>query len=124
VELKHVQSGRFNIRHRGRTYAGVIAYLAIFVLLLLLMLHYVFQPVAAAANGADREQRHRLGAIAWLMLSVTLVYLLAGAILVFRIGRFFFPQPLRPRTHTPHIDIWAEAGKRTLPPDDTPPDEQ
>jgi hypothetical protein len=110
---------RLNLRRGGRTYAGVVAYLLIFVVLLLLMLHYVFQPVAEAASGAAREQRHRLGAVAWLMLSVTLVYLLAGAILVFRVGRFFFPQPLRPRTRTGYTDIWAEAGKRAPPePDD------
>jgi hypothetical protein len=118
MELKIMPTKRLGFRRRGRTLGGIVAYLAGFTLLLLAMLHYVFRPVAEAAAGADADERHRLGAIAWLMLSVTLVYLLAGAILVFRVGRFFFPQSTRPRVRTPYTDIWSEAGKRTPPPED------
>jgi len=32
--------------------------------------------------------------------------------LTVRFGRFFFPQPSRPRTQTKYVDVWTEAGKR------------
>jgi hypothetical protein len=101
-------------RRRGRTLAAVIAYLIGFTILLFLVLHFFFVPAAKVATVASRLQRKRLAALSWLMLTVLLFYLLAGLMLVFRIGRFFFPPPGpgERRTRTPHVDIWAEAGKR------------
>jgi hypothetical protein len=94
------------------SYIPVIAYLSGFMVLLLLMNHYFLTPATAAARDATPEGKRKLQAVAWLMLSVTLVYLLIGLMLTFRIGRFFFPRPTNPRVRTPHVDIWAEAGKR------------
>jgi hypothetical protein len=106
-----VQYTRTNSRPGGAL-AGVIVYLVGFTLLMLAMLHWFFGPAAAAMKGADLAGRKQLGAVAWLMLSITIVYLIAGLFLVFRIGRFFFPRPRAPRVRTPHVDIWSEAGKR------------
>jgi hypothetical protein len=66
--------------------------------------------------------RQRVHAVAWLMFSVLLVYLVGGLILVFRVGRFFFPREdlTGRRVETPHVDIWAEAGKRVKLDDDEP----
>jgi len=75
-------------------------------------------PVADAQVGADPMQKKHLAAIAWLMLSVLLTYLLLGLILVFRVGRFFFPRATPPRVKTAHIDAWAEAGKRLNVPEE------
>jgi hypothetical protein len=96
----------------GLSYIPVIAYLLGFVVLLLLMDHYFLTPAYQAAQHAGPDGLRRLKAVAWLMLTITLVYLLCGLMLTFRIGRFFFPRPTSPRVRTMYIDIWAEAGKR------------
>ncbi len=80
--------------------------------LLFLMNKYFLTPAYDAAQHAGPDGVRKLKAVAWLMLAVTLVYLLMGIMLTFRIGRFFFPAPTTPRVKTPHVDIWAEAGKR------------
>ncbi|HTW94574.1 MAG TPA: hypothetical protein VMD30_07265 [Tepidisphaeraceae bacterium] len=98
---------------------GMIVYLIGFILLLLLVFYRFFIPAAAAAHSADSRGRHIVGAYSWLVMAIVLVYVLAGLILVFRIGRFFFPRPRDQRTSTQYIDAWTEAGKRakTPPPD-------
>jgi hypothetical protein len=97
---------------RGRTYAGVITYLLGFALLLVVMLHFFWIPTLESAHAANHLRRHWLGAVSWLMLAVVLVYLFAGLILTFRVGRFFLPRQREPRVRTKHVDAWAEAGKR------------
>src|SRR5580698_2374141 len=72
-----VQHTRNNSRPGGAL-AGVIAYLVGFTLLMLAMLHWFFAPAAAAMRGADQVGRRQIGAVAWLMLSITIVYLIAG----------------------------------------------
>jgi hypothetical protein len=102
------------IRRRARTYAGMVIYSAGFVLLLLVVWHSYLAPAIDAAKHADFKGKQTLQAVSWLMLSVVLAYLLMGWVLVFRIGRFFFPRPGPgpKRTQTKYIDVWAEAGKR------------
>jgi len=114
----------FTLAHQGRTragriYTGVIAYLLCFAALLLFLAHYSLPTVMRGAHSANPEVRLKSQAMAWLLLTVTLVYLLAGLILTFRISRFFFPRPTSPRVRTPHVDIWAEAGKRASAGDKT-----
>jgi hypothetical protein len=105
---------------RGLSYAPVIAYLLGFVVLLLLLIHFFLNPAYDAAKNAPPEGLRKLKAVGMIMLMLTLVYLLIGLILTFRIGRFFFPRPPTPRVRTPHVDIWAEAGKRLQ---EKPPEE-
>jgi hypothetical protein len=112
-------------RH-GRTLVGVIAYLLGFAALLLLELHYFLRPALMIGSHADPLSRQKLHALAWLMFSIILVYLVSGLILVFRVGRFFFPREelTGRRVRTPHIDIWAEAGKRIKLDEDEPTDDR
>ena len=101
-------------RRRGRTYAGVIIYLVGFAVLLVIVWHSYLAAAIEAAKHADIRGKKYLQAVAQLMLSVVLVYLLAGLILVFRLGRFFFPRPGAgpKRSRTTYVDAWSEAGKR------------
>jgi hypothetical protein len=95
-----------------RTYTGVLLYLCGFALLLLVALNNFLVPVlhAAAHNGHAAHQK--LAAISWLLLWIILTYLISGLMLVFRVGRFFFPRPRPPRHRTQYIDAWAESAKR------------
>jgi len=104
-------------RWASRMLWGMIFYLIGFILLLLLVLHRFIIPAAAAANSADPRGRHIVGAFAWLVMALVLVYALAGLILVFRVGRFFFPRPRGQRTTTKYVDAWTEAGKRAKTPE-------
>jgi hypothetical protein len=107
-------------RGAQRTLWGMIAFLAGFIVLLLLIFYRFFVPAAGAAQTADEHGRKILGAYSQLLMAILLVYVLAGLILVFRVGRFFFPRAREPRSKTKYVDAWAEAGKRmgndTLPP--------
>jgi hypothetical protein len=112
------------LRRRGRTYAAVIVFLLGFAVLLVGTLHFFLVPVMKAAQHADAEHRRRLGAMAWLMMTVLLVYLICGLILAFRVGRFFLPRPGEPRVRTRHTDIWSEAGRRLQVDENDNPDGQ
>jgi hypothetical protein len=109
---------------RGNTYIRVIVYLAGFGAMLLLVWYRFLGPAMSAVPHASHDGRRKLAAVSALVMAMVLVYLLAGLILVFRVGRFFLPRPRPPRVRTPHIDIWAEAGKRVKlddPPNPAPP---
>lgn len=100
--------------HRGRVLIGAIFYILGFSLLILAVWHIYLVPAMDAARHADASGKRDLQAVAWLMMTLVLVYMLAGLILAFRPGRFFFPPPDRkgkPK-QTEYIDAWKEAGKR------------
>lgn len=99
-------------RCAGRTYWGVLAFLAGFVVLLLVVSRQFLIPALDASRHADPAGKKLLGGVSWLMLALLLVYIIAGLMLTFRIGRFFFPRPRSPRVHTRYVDAWAEAGRR------------
>jgi hypothetical protein len=87
--------------------------------LLVIVCHYYLFPALEAARGADPAGRRQLGATARLMLAVVLFILLAGLLMSFRVGRFFFPRKRDPRPKpTTYPDAWAESAKRLKTPDE------
>src|SRR5271170_3534139 len=104
---------QFDLRpnRQARTYVRVIVYLLGFVVLLLVVWHSYLAPAIDAAQHADIKGKKTLQAVSQLMLALVLVYLLIGLILVFRVGRFFFPRPGPgpQRTKTKFVDAWTEA---------------
>jgi hypothetical protein len=109
-----LRSGISNPRFRRRaaTYWSVMAFLGGFVVLLLVVSHYFLLPGLKAAETADAAGRRQLRAVSWLILSIVLVYVLAGLMLTFRMGRFFFPRKGDGRVKTKYVDAWTEAGHR------------
>jgi hypothetical protein len=99
-----------------------IAFLALFVVLLVVVSHWYLLPALDDFNHADARGRRLLGLHALLLLSLLLVILILFLVILFRVSRYFFPGPSRPRTRTKYVDAWAEAGKRMPPP--PPPPEQ
>ena len=109
-------------RRYGRTQWGVLAFLVAFTLGLIGLAYYYLIPASRtfvqARQQGDRTGQHAITATSALLLAVILVILVAGLILTFRIGRFFFPRKAPPRTKTKYVDVWAEAGKRVKVPEE------
>jgi len=66
---------------------------------------------------AEARDLAALSAYSSLVLAVVLFIIVAGLILVFRVGRFFRPRVGGPRIVTQHVDAWAESAKRLDVPD-------
>ena len=102
----------------GLSYVAVLVFLLLFALLLIGVSHYYLLPALDAARNASPDQKRRLMAVSRLVLALVLFTLFAMLMLTFKVGRFFLPRPVSPRTRTGHIDAWAEAGQRLQEPDD------
>ncbi len=107
----------------GRTHVGVIAFLVAFAAgFVALSYYYLFPALRAfleAKQQGDKHGQKAISATSALLLAILLVILIAGLILTFRIGRFFFPRQSSPRTRTKYVDAWAESAKRMqTPPED------
>ena len=104
------------LKHRyrsGHSLWPMIAFLACFTVLLIVVCYvYLFPAALQAMKGASDEEKRKLKAWAALLESLLLFILFAGLVLTVKFGRFFFPGPDTVRTKTKHIDAWAEAGKR------------
>jgi uncharacterized membrane protein YhaH (DUF805 family) len=96
----------------GRSYWGVLAFLLLFVVLIVAVSDYFLLPAMSAAHGASDAEKLRLTAYSRLLLWLVLFILIVGLVLIFRPGRFFFPRRQSPRETTKYIDMWAEAGRR------------
>ena len=75
-------------------------------------LHRFLLPAAAAAHGSDPASRKLLVAVSWMVLLILLLSLFTLFVVLFRPGRMFLPRKSSPRTRTPYVDAWAEAGRR------------
>lgn len=106
--------------YSGRSYWPVLAFLVGFSILLIFVCFYFLVPAMEAATNATAREQKGLGAYSWLLMAVILIILLAGLMLTFRIGRFFFPRPAAPRSQTKYVDAWTEAGKRMQTSNDDP----
>jgi len=106
-------------------YGRVILFLFCYTALLVLVCWRFLLPALEAKREALATLQHSahpgtqeshtlliLSADASLVLAVVLFTLIAGLLLVFRIGRFFRPRPTPPRVVTDHVDAWAESAKR------------
>jgi hypothetical protein len=107
----------------ARTTWAAIAFLTAFALgLALLSRYYLIPALRAFLTARQQGDKHGTAAItatSALLLAVVLVILVAGVLLTFRIGRFFFPRKTEPRTRTKYVDAWAESAKRM----EVPPEE-
>lgn len=108
----------------GRSSWAILAFLIFFAILIVGVSEFYLLPGLSAAKDATHEQRLRLAAMSRLLLAVVLVILIAGLIITFRIGRFFFPRAASPRVRTKYVDVWAEAGKRAEVPDEPDLDDE
>jgi hypothetical protein len=107
----------FRTHRPGRSPLAVLAYLAGFAGLLVIVSHFYLIPALKAAHNADPARRKVLAADAMLILAVVLFVLLLGLLITFRIGRFFRPRPPTPAKPTAYVDAWKESGRRMQTPE-------
>lgn len=100
-----------------------VGFLLAFAVMLIGVCRWYLLPAMDAFNHADKLQRRLLGLHALLIMSALLVALGMMMVLMFRVGRFFFPRPGSPRSKTTYTDAWTEAGKRMRTPDESTSDE-
>jgi hypothetical protein len=107
-------------RRRGQSVWAFIAFLALFVVLLLIVCHWYLLPALGVFydKGIDKAGKQLLSAQAMLLMTLLLLIFGAMMLLLFRLGRIFFPRPWKKRTQTKYVDAWAEAGKRFKEPKD------
>lgn len=108
---------QLSLTRPARIHWATLAFLFGFSVLIVFICYYYLFPAMEAARQATPQERRTLSVHATLLLAVVLVILLAGIILTFRIGRFFFPGPVAKREQTKYTDAWAEAGRRLDPPE-------
>lgn len=97
---------------RGLAYVRVVAYLLGFAVLLFFVVHYYLIPALEAAGQATPWERRILSVQSRLVLALILFILLVGLILVFRVGRFFFPRHRQRQKPTVYPDAWTESARR------------
>ena len=107
----------------GLGYARVLAFLGGFAVLFVFIVNYYLIPALEAFGQASQEQRRVLAAHSRLLLAIILFILLAGIVLTFRVGRFFFPRPHTPFKPTRYPDAYAESARRIKVDDDDPAEE-
>jgi hypothetical protein len=91
---------------------AMVVYLAGFSALISVVSHYFLIPAILAAHDATPAEKRLLSGSAALLMAVLLFILCVGILIVFRVRRFFFPQPTSAPSKTQYVDSWAEAGKR------------
>jgi hypothetical protein len=69
-------------------------------------------------KAADERGRKLIAVHALLVMCAVLAILGMSWILIFRIGRYFFPPDGGPEPKTKYTDAWTEAGKRMRPPEE------
>ena len=110
--LPHPAHSPHPARRHGRTLAAVVIYLVLFGLVVAAVSRFYLLPALNKAQVAAPEEKKRLAGQALLVMVVVLFVLLAGLVLTFRVGRFFFPRPPVQRRKTEYVDAWAESAKR------------
>jgi hypothetical protein len=68
--------------------------------------------------GADERGRKLIAVHALLLMCAVLAVLGLSWMMIFRVGRYFFPGPERREARTKYTDAWSEAGKRMRPPEE------
>jgi hypothetical protein len=108
--------GKVYPRHRGRSVWPFLGFMLISMGLIWVVTRIYLLKALTDFNTADAKGRRLIGLHALLVMSLVLVVLLGVLVVIFRVGRFFFPRPFVKRTSTQYTDAWAEAGKRMQPP--------
>lgn len=106
-------------RRSGRILWATLAFLAGFGVLIWIVSTWYLIPAMEAAQDANTAEKRQLAAHSRLLLAVVLFILLAGILLTFRFGRYFFPRAVERAKPTKYVDAWAESAKRvSVPPAD------
>lgn len=93
-----------------------VAFLALFCILLGVVTKLYLLRALADFKVADERGRRILAVHALLILSLFLVILGCSMLMIFRMGRYFFPTRRPPEPKTKYTDAWAESGKRMQTP--------
>ena len=109
---------RVKDRRRGKSVLPFVGFLSLFCLLLLMVTKLYLLRALNDFNGADERGRRLIALHALLLMSAVLVILGLSWMLIFRIGRYFFPNPKPPRVKTKYVNAWEEAGKRMKTPEE------
>src|ERR1700683_794266 len=97
----------------GRSVWAFVAFLALFCFVLGLMTELYLLPALSAFKVADERGRKLLAVHALLLMCAVLAILGLSWIMIFRVGRYFFPARGGTREEkTNYTDAWTEAGKR------------
>lgn len=106
-------------RRAGRSLWAMLAFMAGFAVLIWIVFSWYLRPALEAAKTANTLEKRELAAHSRLLLAVVLFILVAGILLTFRFGRFFFPRAVERAKPTKYVDAWAESAKRiSVPPED------
>jgi len=105
-------------RSAGKSVWAFVGFLALFCLVLLLETKIYLLRALADFNGADERGRRLIALHALLLMLVTLAILGLSFLLIFRIGRYFFPGEGKREPGTKYTDAWEEAGKRMKTPEE------
>ena len=105
--------------HAGRSVWAFVSFLALFCLVLGLLTELYLPQALTAFKAADERGRRLLAVHALLLMCAVLAILALSWMMIFRVGRYFFP----PRggtkeAKTEYTDAWTEAGKRMRPPEE------
>ncbi len=110
--------GENSVWRAGRSVWAFVGFLGLFCILLVLVTKVYLLRALADFHGADERGRKLIGLHALLLMSLLLVILGLSWVLIFRVGRYFFPSRYRKVEKTTYTDVWAEAGKRMKPPEE------
>lgn len=116
VEARH--EGTKARRHEGKSVWAFVGFLGLFCILLVLVTKVYLLRALTDFNGADEKGRKIIALHALLLMSLLLVILGLSLLLIFRIGRYFFPRRIEPPAKTKYTDAWTEAGKRMKTPEE------
>jgi hypothetical protein len=105
-------------RRAGRSIWAFVAFLALSCILLEVVAKVYLLRVGAEVKGMDERGRKLIAVHALLLMFVVLAVLGLSWVLIFRVGRYFFPRDREPRVETKYTDAWEEAGKRMKTPEE------
>lgn len=109
--------------HRlGRSIWAFVGFLALSYFLLALLTKVYLLRALEDFKSADDPGKRLIGLHAMLLMCAVLIVLGLCWMLIFRVGRYFFPrlreQNDQPEAKTKYTDAWTEAGKRMPPPEE------
>ena len=105
-------------RQAGRSVWPFIGFLALFCFLLGLLTKLYLLRALQDFNGADERGRKLIAVHALLLMCAVLAVLGLSWMLIFRVGRYFFPRNRDADGKTKYTDAWSEAGKRIKTPEE------
>lgn len=111
-----VHCSRFS--RSARSVWAFIGFLALFLFLLELLTKVYLLRAAEAFKAADEPGRKLIAVHALLLMCAVLAVLGLSWMLIFRVGRYFFPRNRDADGKTKYTDAWSEAGKRIKTPEE------